>query len=297
MLSLRSSILERVLIAYARGFPIRRGKLRVVNKLWPLVMGDDCTYRFASLKYGDLMIECDVAEMLQRQMYFFGTYFVEEKIIDNWMMAAKNSNVIFDVGANAGIYSLAALVARPTADVHAFEPTPEIAARLRETVKLNCLRSLTVHEAAVHKEDGLATLRRCRGALGSNEGMNYVSLSDAEEGLERVRTVSLDGFCESSRIDRIDLLKIDIQGQEHSALIGARNMIRNHKITRIFMELNWAQRESEFCPATECIRLLSEQGYRFAHPERCDDWRDAGDWLRGLGDVVAICEAGGNWLT
>lgn len=49
---------------------------------------------------------------------------------------------IFDVGAIAGIYSLAALAIQRDAVVHAFEPTPEIAARLRATAKLNGLDDL-----------------------------------------------------------------------------------------------------------------------------------------------------------
>ena len=94
-------------------------------------------------------MSCDLNEMLQRQFYFFGTYFLEEDILRCWASAAKGAKVVLDVGANAGIYSLAALAVQPDAFVHAFEPTPEIAARLRATAKLNQLDNLYVHEAAV----------------------------------------------------------------------------------------------------------------------------------------------------
>jgi FkbM family methyltransferase len=112
--------------------------------------------------------------MLQRQFYFFGTYFVEEDILRCWAIAAKGAHVIFDVGSNAGIYSLAALAVQPDVTVHAFEPTPEIATRLRETARLNGLNRLYVHEVAVSSHDGYASLKRCRGDLGTNEGMNYI---------------------------------------------------------------------------------------------------------------------------
>src|SRR5262249_58041931 len=87
--------------------------------------------RMAHLRYGGLKMPCDLTEMLQRQFYFFGTYFLEEKILNCWTKAAKEAEVIFDVGANFGIYSLAALASQPNAVVHAFEATPEIAGRLR----------------------------------------------------------------------------------------------------------------------------------------------------------------------
>ena len=54
----------------------------------------------------------------------------------------EGRQVIFDVGANAGIYSLAALAIQRDATVHAFEPTPEIATRLRAMAKLNGLDHL-----------------------------------------------------------------------------------------------------------------------------------------------------------
>ena len=79
---------------------------------------------------------CDLGEMLQRQFYFFGTYFLEEDILRCWEAAAKGAKVVLDVGANAGIYSLAALAAQPDVTVYAFEPTPRncsSAAGKRET--------------------------------------------------------------------------------------------------------------------------------------------------------------------
>ena len=106
--------------------------------------------------------------MLQRQFYFFGTYFLEEDALCSWESAARDANVIFDVGANAGIYGLAALAIQPCASVHAFEPTPEIAVRLRETAKVNGLDHLYVHEVAVSNDNGRAILKRCRGELGTN---------------------------------------------------------------------------------------------------------------------------------
>ena len=69
----------------------------------------------ATLKHGGFKMSCDLSEMLQRQFYFFGTYFLEEDILSCWETAAKGAKVVLDVGANAGIYSLAALAVQPDA--------------------------------------------------------------------------------------------------------------------------------------------------------------------------------------
>src|SRR5580704_10516440 len=169
------SMLENVLVMYARRFPIRRGKLRIIDSLWRPLLSGRSTHRVATLKHGRFKMSCDLKEMLQRQFYFFGTYFLEEDILRCWEATAKWAKVVLDVGANAGIYSLAALAVQPDVVVHAFEPTPEIAARLRATAKLNGLKNLYVHEVAVLRDDGRATLERFRGELGNNEGMNFVT--------------------------------------------------------------------------------------------------------------------------
>jgi hypothetical protein len=158
-----SSLLENALLLYGRRFLVRRGKLRLINLLSKMAASGQSTKRSTTFKYGGFKMSRDLAEMLQRQFYYFGTYLVEEEIIDCWQSAAKGARTIVDVGANAGIYSLAALAVQPEATVHAFEPTPEIANRLRATAKLNALDRLYVHEIAVSSRAEL----RPRGAFGA----------------------------------------------------------------------------------------------------------------------------------
>lgn len=282
------STLEHLLLFYARRFPVRRGKLRVIDSLWRKAAGRQSTLRLAQLKHGGLQMNCDLSELLQRQLYFFGTYFVEEYILACWMNEVRGARVVFDVGANAGIYSLAALSVQRDCDVHAFEPTPEIVQRLRQTAILNGLQQrLHVHELAVSDRYGQAALVRSRGALGSNEGMNFINAETIVPTDERVTTVNLDRFCAERSIDRIDLLKLDIQGHEHHALMGALCLLQSGRIGTVFTELNWSSDDENRCPASASIRLLQAAGYRFSKPGARLEWHMAGDWLRGLSDVVA----------
>ena len=125
MRRIEQSTFERLLISYARRFPFQRGKLRAIDALWRVAAGNRGVRRMADLRYGGFKMPCNLNEMLQRQCYFFGTYFLEEYILQCWQTAAKGAKVILDVGANAGIYSLAAPATQRDAIIHAFEPTPE----------------------------------------------------------------------------------------------------------------------------------------------------------------------------
>lgn len=284
---MQCAMLEQTLIWYARNFPVQRGKVRVVNNLWRLAAGDRGVNRTAVLTHGGLRAPCDLTEMLQRQFYFFGTYFLERDILALWTDMARDAKVVFDVGANGGIYSLAALAENPGARVHAFEPTPEIAERLRATAALNGLPQLHVEEMAVSDTPGEKTLRRCRGGGDeSNEGMNFLIEATATDGDEVVAADTLDRFCAARGIERIDLLKMDIQGHEPAALRGAQGLLSAGRIGSIFLELNWGER-AEACAATQCVEMLEAHGYLFAAPTVRPAWKTAGPWLRGLADVVA----------
>jgi FkbM family methyltransferase len=282
-----SPALENLLVLYARRFPVRRGKLRIVDALWRTAVGARDTRRLAHLNHGGFSMECDVSEMLQRQFYFFGTYFLEDALLACWERAARNATVVFDIGANAGIYSLAAAAAQPQATIHAFEPTPEIAERLRKTAASNRLHRVHVHEVAVSTQSGSANLVRYRGALGTNGGMNYITTTPADSDAASIRTVSLDDFCSEHAIDHIDLLKLDIQGHEPRALAGAMGLLASGRVGTIFTELNWAAEGVSDCPATESVRILDDAGYRFSAPGPQLHWRQAGRWMRTLSDVLA----------
>jgi FkbM family methyltransferase len=282
-----SPALENLLILYARHFPLRRGKLRIVDALWRTAIGERDTRRLAHLNHGGFRMECDVSEILQRQFYFFGTYFLEDALLACWERAARNAAVVFDIGANAGIYSLAAAAAQPHATIHAFEPTPEIAERLRKTVAANGLHRVHVHEVAVSAQSGSANLVRFRGELGTNGGMNYITTTPADPELASIRTVSLDDFCAEHAVDRIDLLKMDIQGHEPRALEGAAGLLSSGSIGTIFTELNWAAKGVADCPASAAVRILDDAGYRFSEPGPQLQWRKSGSWMRALSDVLA----------
>ncbi len=65
------------------------------------------------------------------------------------MKLAVRSQVIFDAGANIGLYALLAAKVNPRSSIHAFEPTPSIVARLDENIRLNNLHNIKVNAVAV----------------------------------------------------------------------------------------------------------------------------------------------------
>ena len=282
-------MLEQMLLAYLRYSPFRRGKYRLVEKFGRGTGGGKQGFlRQARLKYGGYQMECDLRKMLQRQFYFFGTYFLEEDVLAQWCVQAQTARVVLDVGANAGIFSLAAAASNSQAQIHAFEPTPEIAAHFRRTIVLNQLSDrVVIHQVAVARASGTAQLNFFSGEFQDNEGMNFITAESKSTTSVAVPVVSLDEFCAQQGLTVIDLVKIDVQGNEPEVLAGAKGLLRRKAIKTMFLELNWNHGDVAHCPASTVVRILEQAGYEFADPSLPLKFYPAGPWLKALSDVIA----------
>jgi FkbM family methyltransferase len=153
---------------------------------------------------------------------------------------------VFDLGANAGFYTLAfARLVEERGHVWAFEPLAENAASLRRHVALNDLTNVTVVQAAVADRTGVAGFAF---AGDKSEG----SLSEGASLL--VPTLSLDEYCVQAGIDCPDLIKIDIEGGESLALRGAARAIAQGRAT-ILLALHGREQEEN------CLLILRAAGY------------------------------------
>lgn len=255
-----TSALHPFLYLYFRHFPLQKGKQRLLHVVGRSLLPPQPVRR-TRLKVARLQMVCDLRHFIQRRLYFLGDY--EPEQVTLWQKLAQQAEVIFDVGANVGLYSLTAAAANPQAAIHAFEPTPEVVARLQENISLNGFANIIVNGVAVGQQAGEIVLHYSGGREGDNEGMNYVSAQTTRSSDRVVPIVSLDAYCQQGGINRIDLLKMDIEGHEYHALCGAERLLSHGAIRCILLELNsWAVERSGQTLA-DVVDLLSGHDYRF----------------------------------
>jgi FkbM family methyltransferase len=130
-------------------------------------------------------------------------------------------DVMLDIGANAGYFSL--LASDLGCAAHAFEPQPRITELLRQSVTLS-RANVDVVEAACGDTNGTTTLFMSSGpeAIGLatlTPGMYSV----AAEPLT-VTLVTVDSYCAENKLQP-KLLKIDVEGHEFHVLEGARQTL------------------------------------------------------------------------
>ena len=132
--------------------------------------------------------------------------------------AISPGDVVYDVGANAGFYTLlASILCGDAGHVYSFEPLPQNLEFLRRHLAMNKIANSTVIEAAVTDHDG-------REAFDASSASTTAHLSPRGELM--VRTVRLDSLVTQGEILAPKILKIDIEGAELSALEGCAQTIR-----------------------------------------------------------------------
>jgi FkbM family methyltransferase len=175
---------------------------------------------------------------------WLGSYEYEKQLAFAGLVAP--GSVVYDVGANAGFYTLlGAVAAGPRGRVVAFEPLPRNLAYLRAHVRLNALDNVTVLDLAIAEGPGTA-----RFASGATAAMGAL----AADGEIAVRTSSLDALVQSAVIPPPNVIEMDIEGGELGALRGAREVLTRHAPTLLLAT-------HEDAMHAECVGLLDELGY------------------------------------
>lgn len=175
-----------------------------------------------------------------------------EKLLDR-------GKVFIDVGANLGIYSLvASKILGDSGQVIALEPSTQSFPVLQENIKRNKFANVSAFPLAASQKRGTARLYR-----GPNPGFNSLGKDPSwKEETEDVLTDSLDAFLSQAGINRVDLIKIDVQGAEELVLQGAINILKSAHPPVIFEIFPEGTAPLGLSPYG-AWNLLSSLGYKF----------------------------------
>lgn len=143
-----------------------------------------------------------------------------------------DSLVFVDVGANTGLHSL--YMSNYVAAVHAFDPYPPVVEQMRRNVERNQLQTVTIHPVGLGESAARLPFAE---PPDSNQGIGSfveeASLGAQKTGLE-LEVVVGDAYFASHGIDRVDVMKVDVEGFEKPVLLGLRETLRRHRPILIF---------------------------------------------------------------
>jgi FkbM family methyltransferase len=169
--------------------------------------------------------------------------------------AIKANDVVIDIGANIGMFSLFAAKVFSTVKVYAFEPAAESFALLKKNVLLNNLTNIKCYQCSVFSVTGEQTLYIDIGSTADTMIQSRIKAPDSVKK-ERVPCLSLDDLFSKYEIARCNFLKVDVEGSEFDIFLSASAQTLN-KIDTIAMEFH----EYEGQRGQELAALLKSNGF------------------------------------
>ena len=173
--------------------------------------------------------------------------------------------VVIDGGAHIGVLTVLMAKLCPAGRVYAFEPSPDTRANLVANIAANGAGNVTVETTALYDRDGEVAFDPSLTQPGG------AHLATASTGTATVPATRLDTWAAAAGIERLDFVKLDVEGTELAVLAGAEATIRRFRPT-VVVECN-----------PVALRRFGQRSYG-----------DLLDALRALFPVVGLVGGGGH---
>jgi FkbM family methyltransferase len=203
--------------------------------------------------------------------------FVARNDLDGWedssrkifKFISQTSDLILDIGAYTGAYSIIGLLANKSSRVMAFEPDLLQSEALRQNLTLNDLESrCQIYQIALSNKAGSVSF------FSDASETNYTSTHTIEPGGKFLYNVPSSTIDEIVNGQAVDLIKMDIEGHEIYALEGALQTLKKSKPTILTEALNNRARSDikQFLESYGYLEIfqLDSRNYLFCHPSKLD---------------------------
>lgn len=210
------------------------------------------------IKRNGITYEIDLSEGIDLSLFLFGNF--QKHVIQKDL---KEGAVIYDVGANIGAISLNYAADPKVEKVYSFEPTDFAHEKLTKNISHNpeLGKKIEVVKRFVgdHCDENPNIVAYSSWSLKGNKPDHPVHGGTIKEA-SQTALISLDYFTSHWEIERVDFIKIDIDGLELAVLKGASETIIQHKPNIIFESGLYILKEhgQDF---TEFLRFFKELNY------------------------------------
>lgn len=183
--------------------------------------------------------ELDLREGLDLSMFLFGKF--QSHTINSPLLKIPKDAIILDIGGNFGFMALQYAQKAPDGKVFSFEPTHYAVSRFKRNLELNPELSRRISlvnmfvSSKASKDPRIKVFSSWRvDSIKNTDGSRHPVHLGVEKSTDGVDSITLDGFCKSHKIKKVDLIKIDTDGHEAEVLEGAKKIILQHRPVVVF---------------------------------------------------------------
>ena len=195
----------------------------------------------------------DISHVVEHYIYFGISDSDYSTLIDS----IQNAKVILDIGANICSKSMLFSTLNPSARILSFEPHPVTYKKALANLKLNHFENIELHNLGLGDKKEVVKLFEVNQ---HNPGMNRILNHDTEFPYIEIEVDLLETVMLQNAVDKIDFVKIDVEGYEYAVLKGGEEIIKLSKPI-IFLELDDKNLKENSQSASQLIELLESFGY------------------------------------
>jgi FkbM family methyltransferase len=199
----------------------------------------------------NILFYVDTSYPAERELFYVGdrhralTYFLKQHTPD--------AGYCLDIGANMGFYTLKfARWVGQNGRVAAFEPNPTILKRIKANMELNQFSSIDLVAKAIHLE-----INKVPFFISQDPVLSSMKPSEIDLEQIMVDTISIDAYMRDVGWNRLDVIKLDIEGSDCNALLGGKETLERFKPFVVFEY----QQDTPEAIAHSAFELLKKIGY------------------------------------
>jgi FkbM family methyltransferase len=210
---------------------------------------------------GKISMRVDINSYMGGSIYWVGFHHVSELLFLKTIL--KKEMTFVDIGANQGEFSLFAASILKEGKVIAFEPVSYQLSLLIDNVKLNEFENIEINNyGLLNKSTSLGAFTSDESSIdGGNEGLSSLYKSSSRNQFEEI--IDLKVFDEEyfEKLNRLDIVKIDIEGAELFALQGMEKSISKFR-PLIILEMNAETFSNAGYKMSDVFEFLNKYSYK-----------------------------------
>ena len=203
-----------------------------------------------------------LSDHIESQVFWQGFQEADEEAIKILKRRLPSDGIFIDIGANIGTFTLVAAKQASQGQVHAFEPSARHFARLERNVELNHFSNIILNRKGLYDQPGEAILflPSRSGEMNNSGAASLYKSGETSQVSEAVSLVRLDDYIQDKNIERVDIIKIDIEGAEIKALNGAKDTLMRLR-PLVLMELDLDNLSRAGYSAQDVLEIWSSLNY------------------------------------
>lgn len=257
--NIRKSILNTIRqinkIPFIENYLAKRTQGKNLNNFWTKLLPPQSCYKKGSVRFAErngIQYELDISDYIQYVIYFGLN--VEPK--ETLYKSIKDGMFIFDIGVNIGETLLNISKINKNGKNFGFEPVPFLYEKALKNIHLNKTQNISLINEALSDREGTLFFEL---PIYRNYGGIHMSTKRTDLSYE-VRATTLDNFIHREKIEKVDFIKIDVEGFEANVLAGADYTIRKYKPI-LFIEIIDEHLKRNNTSAEKIISKLIQLGY------------------------------------